>query len=294
MPTIETNGRETYYERRGDGPAVVFIHGLGWDHRSWAPQLAALETEYDLVAYDCRGHGETAADGASVRSVAGLAEDLHDLVEGLELDRPVLCTHSYGGLIASEYAVQYPDAVRGIVFADARTDFGETAVERAIPRLQPVLRRVETLVGEERFGRLMSFVAKRVGGMEGGRDDEVPELGMTPSEYAEDAGESVSDDVQEAYLDAALAYVGTTPTDFHVPVLYTYGELTGDVITNKAERLRRAPTDVRVREIEGASHGVMLERPDMFTETLRTFLAEVTVDTETRASSADASDSLDQ
>ncbi len=289
MPTIETNGVETHYERRGEGPSVVFVHGLGWDHRSWSPQLAALEDEYDLVAYDYRGHGETAG-GPSVRSIEQLADDLHDLVEGLDIDRPVLCAHSYGGLVAAEYAVRYPDAVRGIVLADARTDIGESPAERVMLRLQPVLERLEALVGEERFERLMTAVAKRLGGMKEGPDDEVPELGMTPSEYAEDAGESVSDETRDACMDAAQAYVGASPTDFHVPVLYAYGELTSDVISDRAERLRRAPTDVRVREIEGASHGVMLGRPDAFTETLRAFLADVTADPDERASPVDADD----
>ena len=275
MPRVETNGVETYYERRGDGPPVVFVHGLGWDHRSWYPQLDALADDYELVAYDHRGHGETGA-GASVRSIEQLAADLHALVEELGLDRPVLCAHSYGGLVASEYAIQYPDALSGIAFVDARTDMGENTVERTIHRLGPVFDRAEQVVGEERVRRVMEFLAKRLGGMEEGPDDEVSALGMTPGEYAEDAMDGFSDEAETAYVDAGMAYVGASPTDFHVPVLYAYGELTGDVIADKAERLERAPTDVRVREVEGASHGVMLERPAVFTEVLRAFLADVT------------------
>jgi len=197
MPTVETNGVETYYERRGEGPPVVFVHGLGWDHRSWYPQLDALEDGYDVVAYDYRGHGETDG-GESVRSVGQLADDLHELVEELGLDRPVLCAHSYGGLIASEYAIRYPDDLSGIAFVDARTDVGETPVERAIHRLGPVFDHAEQVVGEERVGRVMEFLAKRLGGMEEGPDDEVPALGMTPSEYAGEAGDGVCDEAQEA------------------------------------------------------------------------------------------------
>ena len=273
MPRVETNGVATYYERRGDGPPVVFVHGLGWDHRSWYPQLDALAGEYEVVAYDYRGHGETGG-GSSVRSIERLADDLHELVEELGLDRPVLCAHSYGGLIASEYAIRYPDDLSGIAFADARTAMGENTVERAMLRLGPVFDRAEEVVGEERVERVMEFLAKRLGGMEEGPDDEVPELGMTTSEYATDAVEALSDEAEDAYVDAGMAYVGASPTDFHVPVLYAYGELTGDVIADKAERLARAPTDVRVAEIEGASHGVMLERPESFTEVLREFLAD--------------------
>jgi pimeloyl-ACP methyl ester carboxylesterase len=266
---------------------VVFIHGLGWDHRSWRPQLTALEDDYEVVAYDYRGHGDTHGSGASVRSIPQLADDLHALVEELGIERPVLCAHSYGGLIAAEYAIQYPDAVSGIVFVDARTALGETTVERVVFRLQPVFDRAADVVGEARVERVLAFLARRVGGMEEGPEEEVPELGMTTSEYAEDAGEAFSSEAQDACMDAGLAYVGASPTDFHVPVLYAYGELTSDVIASKAERLERAPTDVRVEEIEGASHGVMLDRPDAFTETMREFLADVTTEQDVGALDAD-------
>jgi len=289
MPRVETNGVTTYYERRGDGPPVVFVHGLGWDHRSWYPQLDALAAEYDVVAYDYRGHGETGG-GASVRSIAQLADDLHGLVDELGLDRPVLCAHSYGGLIASEYAIRYPDGLSGIAFADARTAMGENTVERAMLRLGPVFDRAEALVGEKRVGRVMEFLAKRLGGMEEGPDDEVPELGMTPNEYAGDAMEEFSDEAEDAYVDAGRAYVGASPTDFHVPVLYAYGELTGDVIADKAERLARAPTDVRVAEIEGASHGVMLERSEAFTAVLREFLDDAFAGRDAVATAGDPED----
>lgn len=149
------------------------------------------------------------------------------------------------------------------MFTDARTAIGETTVER-----------------------VLSFLATRVGGMETGPEEEVPELGMTTSEYAEDAGGAFTSEAQEACMDAGMAYVGTSPTDFHVPVLYAYGELISDVIASKAERLERAPTGVRVQEIEGASHGVMLDRPDVFTETVRGFLADVTTEQDVGATEA--------
>lgn len=289
MRRVETNGVATYYERRAEGQPVVFVHGLSWDRRSWYPQLDALASDYDVVAYDYRGHGETGG-GASVRSVEQLAADLHGLVEGLGLDRPVLCAHSYGGLVASEYAIQYPEHLSGIAFVDARTAFGETAVERAMFRLDPVFDRAEQVVGEERVGRVMEFLAKRLGGMEEGPDEEVPALGMTRSEYAADAAEALSDEAEEAYVDAGMAYVGASPTDFHVPVLYAYGELTGDVIADKAERLERAPTDVRVAEIEGASHGVMLEHPEASTEVLREFLNDVFAERDAVATAGEPED----
>jgi len=55
--------------------------------------------------------------------------------------------HSYGGLIAAEYAIQHPDDVARLAFVDARTKLGESPTERVMFRLQPLLSRIETIVG---------------------------------------------------------------------------------------------------------------------------------------------------
>lgn len=276
MPHVTTNGMETYYERTGQGPPVVFIHGLGMDHRSWRPQMLALEDDYDTIAYDYRGHGESDSSTPGDYTVERLAEDLHALLNELDVERPVLCGHSYGGLIAAEYTIQHPDDVAALAFADARTDMGETAVERAIFKLQPVFARIQRVVGRERFERAMEFVAERVTDVEQGPDEELPELGLTPSEYASEASSAVSTDELSRFMTAGQDYVGTNPTDFHVPVLYAYGELSQGVIADKADRLERAPTDVRVHEVENAGHTLMLQQPDRFANTLRDFLDDVT------------------
>lgn len=287
MPTIETNGVETYYERSGKGLPVVFINGLGLDHRLWKPQFAELAGDFEVVAYDYRGQGETGPTDRSEYSIGLLAEDLRALIEGLELEQPVLCAHSYGGLIAGEYAVQYPDDVAGIVFADARTDFGENFFERAIVPVEPWLHRLQELIGEERVQEAMEFVAARFQDMEEGEDldEEVPELEMTPREYFE--ATDLANEEQRKLTRAGLEYVGTQPTDFIVPVLYAYGERTGKPIKGKADRLRRAPADVRVEEFENAGHGHTLEQADQFTELLRDFLRDIESEAEVTSSDAD-------
>lgn len=274
MARVETNGVATYYERSGDGPPVVFIHGAGLDHRMWRPQIAALEAEYETVAYDYRGHGGTEPTDREALSVGLLAEDLRALVQELGLDRPVLCGHSYGGLIAAEYAIRYPDDVAGLVFADGRTDYGENVFEKMIVRINPVFERLEEIVGEKRIDATKQFISERVMDADQAPNEEIPELGMTRDEYTEDARDAAPDDLTQKLLDAGIAYVGTSPTDFHVPVLYAYGEMTANVIADKAERLERAPTDVRVEEIQGGGHGFPLEQPEAFVEVLREFLEE--------------------
>jgi|AntRauTorcE11898_2_1112593.scaffolds.fasta_scaffold06312_2 pimeloyl-ACP methyl ester carboxylesterase len=275
MPHVETNGVDTYYERHGEGQPIVFVHGLTMDRRTWRPQVDALEDTYEVITYDCRGHGKTETGNPSEYSVSLLVDDLRTLIEELDVESPVLCGHSYGGLIIAEYAHQYPDDVAGLIFADARTDVGEKVWERAFIRLQPVIHRLEDAVGEDRVERAQLAIVKRLENTEREANPEVDGLGMTVSEYEEAASDRVGRDVYTAYLQAGLDYIGTTPTAFHVPVLYVYGEQGADLIKGKAERLRRAPTDVRVREIETADHFVSLQRPGEFNTALEEFLGDV-------------------
>lgn len=52
---------ETYYERYGEGPAIVFLHGAGSDHRIRAARARLLDDEFTVVVPDLRGHGYTGA-----------------------------------------------------------------------------------------------------------------------------------------------------------------------------------------------------------------------------------------
>ena len=275
MPYVETNDIDTYYERHGNGQPIVFVHGLTMDRRTWAPQVDALAGDYEVITYDYRGHGETEAGDPSEYSIQSLADDLRALIERLEIDTPVLCGHSYGGLIVAEYAVQYPDDVVGLVFADARTDIGERAWERAFFRLKPAVDELKDIIGKERVERAQSAVTKRLADAERELNPEVDAIGLTVNEYEDDASEQVARDVEYAHYRAGLDYIGTTPTAFDVPVLYVYGENGANLIRGKAERLRRAPTDVRVAEIEVADHWVSLQRPELFNGVVEDFLADV-------------------
>jgi pimeloyl-ACP methyl ester carboxylesterase len=55
---VETNGIRTYYERRGEGPPVVFVHGMVMRTTMWARQLATLNGEY-TASVDSTAEGES-------------------------------------------------------------------------------------------------------------------------------------------------------------------------------------------------------------------------------------------
>lgn len=118
MPTIQTNDITTWYDRTGEGMPIVFVHGAWTDHQMWEPQVEALADDYEVIAYDVQGHGRTGGSAEEQCTAELFATDLRALINGLDLDRPVLCGLSLGGMIGQTYAARYPDKLRGLILTD--------------------------------------------------------------------------------------------------------------------------------------------------------------------------------
>lgn len=114
MPSIMTNGIRTHYETYGSGPAVILVSGLGGTAAYWGPQLGALAQQFTVVTYDQRGAG-TSDHPAHPYSIDMLADDLHALIQGLQLQRPLLIGHSTGGAIGQVLAAREPDLLAGMI-----------------------------------------------------------------------------------------------------------------------------------------------------------------------------------
>ncbi|HUK63933.1 MAG TPA: alpha/beta fold hydrolase [Dongiaceae bacterium] len=103
---------------RGDGVAVLFVHGFPFDRTLWRHQLAAL-TRYRRIAPDLRGVGESRGTSDEY-SMARYAEDLAGLLDALDVRRAVVCGLSMGGYIAFEMVRRYPERVRALMLCDTR------------------------------------------------------------------------------------------------------------------------------------------------------------------------------
>jgi pimeloyl-ACP methyl ester carboxylesterase len=104
----------------GRGPDVVLIHGLATNHAFWHIHvLLSLAKDYRVTVYDLRGHGYSGMPPSQYTS-ADMAEDLHELLDHLEIPKAHLIGHSFGGAIALHYAVVHPERVSSLTIADAR------------------------------------------------------------------------------------------------------------------------------------------------------------------------------
>jgi pimeloyl-ACP methyl ester carboxylesterase len=283
MPTVQTNGVETYYEERDEGQAVVFVHAALVDHTMWDEQVAALGDDYRTVVYDLRGHGRTGGSALSEYSMEVYVDDLRALVAALELDRPVLCGLSMGGMVAQLYAARYPDEIAGLLLADTFTppirSRGEWVFRRVVLNaLIPPVR----LVGLERVERANVWLTERLFRGAGGDYEKVEQLRRDGPPVAT---------AEFAKVVRAMARFHELSVDFsaiEVPTLVVYGENDLPFTERHAAAITTEIADVEVAEIADAGHASNLDDPEAFSDLLRSFLERVRV-SEARAAPDDDS-----
>ena len=115
---VMQDGTQIYYEDRGRGEPIVFLHGVTASHRKIAAFINEFKEEYRCVSYDCRGHGSSDHKGIHM-NLRTLAQDLHELLEYLDLRDVTLIGHSLGGATIFSYVGQFGcDRVKRIVNVD--------------------------------------------------------------------------------------------------------------------------------------------------------------------------------
>jgi 3-oxoadipate enol-lactonase len=114
MPYLETSGLRFHYDTAGTGRTkAILLHGNFATARWWQPILERVPRGFTIYAPTLRGFGETRGDGRA-RSVLELAEDIRELARALSIDRFHLIGHSLGGAVAMQYALSWPETLRGL------------------------------------------------------------------------------------------------------------------------------------------------------------------------------------
>ena len=126
---VAVNGVNLAVDVRGQGPAVLFIHGYPLDHSIWDYPMAHLEG-WMRIAPDLRGMGQSDAPDLGY-SMATYADDLLALLNTLGVERAVLCGLSMGGYVAFEMLRRARERVRGLVLMDTRSEADTADLRRA-------------------------------------------------------------------------------------------------------------------------------------------------------------------
>jgi pimeloyl-ACP methyl ester carboxylesterase len=268
MPTVSLGDGSLFYERRGSGPPIAFVHG-GWqDSNAWEPQTEDFSDEYSVITYDIRGHGQTGATTASEYSIDLFADDLETLLVELDVENPILVGMSVGGMITRTFLERHPDWVRGAVIGGPfqsmpSLDF-VTDLNPFLSPVQAVSQMVATLGSAGTFRALLNSMAAANGGSWLSLDSAVRDQAITAAR-AVDRAEYTK--IFEALYTADPADISHVET----PLLVLYGGHETGQIKRQGRQLAESVPNGQHREIADAAHLVNQDNPTAFNKACAEF-----------------------
>jgi 3-oxoadipate enol-lactonase len=256
---LTVNGVNLAVDARGDGPAILFIHGYPLDHTIWSAQLEALDG-WRRIAPDLRGMGQSDAPDLGY-SMATYASDLAALLDTLGVERVVLCGLSMGGYVAFEFLRRWRDRVSGLVLIATRA--GPDTAEGKRARDAAAAQAREGGAGVIADAMLPKMLAP------GAPDALVARvhalIAATPVPGIVGALGAMRDRPDSTSL---------LPTLAGLPALVIAGGSDQLMPVSEMSAMAAAIPGARLAVAPGAGHLPTLETPSVVTDALRTFLAQ--------------------
>jgi pimeloyl-ACP methyl ester carboxylesterase len=116
---LEVDGLRVHYRDRGNGPAIVLLHGSNSSLFTWEGWAADLQRDHRVITLDLPGHGLTGPDPRSRYSPVEMAGVVDAFVAALGVPRFTLVGNSMGGGVAWRYTILHPDKVERLILVDA-------------------------------------------------------------------------------------------------------------------------------------------------------------------------------
>ena len=248
----------------GDGPLLVFMHGIGGNRSNWSDQLPAFGAHFHAVAWDARGYGASDDYAGPLDFGADFSADLLRTLDHFGARKAILCGLSMGGRIAQAFFDRHPDRVAAMVLCDTAADFQAdlTPAQRAeFVRL----RKAPLLAGREPRD-IAPVVARTLAGPQ-----------ATPA-HIQRLIDSMSALHKESYLKAIDASYGDSArrlkplSSIDVPVLLVYGA--DDTLTTPAlgRAMQAGIAGAQFVEIAAAGHLCNIEAPAVFNREVLAFV----------------------
>lgn len=261
MPTVDVNGTTLYYERSGQGPAILFVHGAFGDADNWAYQEARLSDRYTCVRYDRRSYSRSPR-GDGPLSVAVHADDAAGLIEALDLAPCVVVGSSAGATVAVDLVRRHPRLARGVVLCEPPLfSLDPAAGQAAMAELSPVIDEAMALGSERDAVEAFASFA-------------------FPQGWAildEERRNRLRDNAEAGFAEVQSPPLAIGPEDLSsigVPALVVTGTKSHPSMRAVSRRLAAGLPDARFVEIE-SGHVPYLEVPDTFAHTVSVFAAEL-------------------
>src|SRR3954451_19786185 len=114
MPYLRVQGAGLYYSRVGTGETMLWLPGFAISSKAWEPVLPHYASDYDCISFDNRASGRSGPTRRLI-SIPQLAGDAVGVLDALGIESAHVYGISYGGMVAQEMAIRFPDRVRGLI-----------------------------------------------------------------------------------------------------------------------------------------------------------------------------------
>jgi len=261
-------GVALFVEETGNpgGRPVLFLHGLSQCRLAWDRQLrSGLGRDLRLVAVDLRGHGLSEKPGDGYGDAALWAADVGAVITALELEQPILCGWSYGGVVIGDYLSRHGEAaVGGIVLVGAVSRLGEPVLPFLGPDFLATLPGMFSADVEASAAALQTFIRLTTSA------DPAPEELYLALGY----NVVVPPRVRQALLSRTLTHDGLLER-LTTPVLLVHGSDDEIVLPTMAEHHARLIPHAKTSWYQGIGHTPFREDSDRFNADLRAFASSL-------------------
>lgn len=259
MNAIRAGGHRIAYDRRGEGPLVVLLHGYVGDRRTWRRQVEDLSDEFTVVAWDAPGYGGSSDPPESFR-LGDFADCLAAFIGALEAGPAHVVGLSFGGGLALELYRRHPAVPTTLVLAGSYAGWaGSLPADVVERRLRQALRLADASPGEL-------------------RDELLPTLfgASTPAEAVAEFAATLPGAHPAGLRATARAFADADLRDvlprIAVPVLLLYGDEDVRAPLSVARDLHDAIPGSRLVVMEGVGHLSNVEAPARFGAEVRAHL----------------------
>ena len=265
MPRAQIGSLTLDYTECGTGVPVIFIPGITEFKEAFTFQYRGLEDGYRIVGYDVRRGLKRSTD----YTLDLLVEDLRKLLDVLSLGNAVICGHSFGGLIAMNFAARYPEVTDALILVSAFASPPPVPQDRLISWISSAVHPFHRSLGTSfkvQMARLLGRKTSNVLAMQ----DQVQAVRILAHQAAKTSPTTVTQRlriIQKTDLRDALPHVAA-------PTLVIAGSKDKPFFLSSAQELYERIPKASLEVIENAGHFSFLTRHDQFNTLVDDFLTE--------------------
>ena len=242
---------------------IVFVHGFPFDYHMWDNQIKELEKGYYCITYDIRGLGKSPA-GDGQLTIESFVDDLENILNQLELDKPVLCGLSMGGYISLRAVERMEKKFRALILCDTKSSADDN--EGKLKRAEGV--KLVNESGVENF--VNQFVPNCFSESIMSKNKSVFEKVISRSRLSSPEGVKA----------CLLAMAGRTDTSHYlpeikIPVLLICGEEDKLTPPGVMKFMNEKIKDSKMVVIRGAGHMTPVEAPDLVNKEIIQFIKDL-------------------